>query len=62
MEIKKQFELVGGAIGKNPIMIFIQCHRITRINDSKVGYAGGLLNKVWLLEHEGLLIQKRLNL
>ena len=58
----KAVRAIGAAIGKNPIMIFIPCHRVIGSNGSMVGYAGGLLNKIWLLEHEGLLIQKRLNL
>lgn len=58
----KVVRAIGTAIGKNPIMLFIPCHRVIGSNGSMVGYAGGLLNKIWLLEHEGLLIQKRLNL
>ena len=58
----KAVRAVGTAIGKNPIMIFIPCHRVIGINGSMVGYAGGLLNKIWLLEHEGFPTQKTLNL
>ena len=59
---KKAIRAVGSAIGKNPIMIFIPCHRVIGSNGSMVGYAGGIPNKKWLLEHEGFLIQKSLDL
>ena len=61
-ENSKAVRALGAAIGENSIMIFILCHKVIRSNGSMVGYLRGLLNKIWLLEHEGLLIQKRLNL
>lgn len=45
-------QAIGGAIGKNPISIFIPCHRILGTDGSLTGYAGGLERKSWLLEHE----------
>ena len=59
---KKAIRAVGSAIGKNQIMIFIPCHRVIGSDGTMVGYAGGIPNKKWLLEHEGFLIQKNLNL
>lgn len=59
---KKAIRAVGSAIGKNPIMIFIPCHRVIGSDGTMVGYAGGIPNKKWLLEHEGFPIQKSLNL
>ena len=59
---KKAIRAIGSAIGKNPVMIFIPCHRVIGSNGSMVGYAGGITNKKWLLEHEGFPIQKSLNL
>ena len=59
---KKAIRAVGTAIGKNPIMIFIPCHRIIGKDGSMVGYAGGIFNKKWLLEHEGFPVQKSLDL
>lgn len=44
---------VGAAVGKNPLPIFIPCHRIIGRNGSLTGFGGGLRNKRWLLEHEG---------
>jgi methylated-DNA-[protein]-cysteine S-methyltransferase len=43
---------VGGAIGKNPISIIIPCHRVIGSDKSLTGFAGGLLAKQWLLNHE----------
>ena len=42
----------GTAIGRNPISIFIPCHRIIGKNGTLTGYAGGLENKQILLELE----------
>lgn len=44
---------VGGAVGRNPIPIFIPCHRIVGANGSLTGFSGGLKNKKKLLECEG---------
>ena len=44
---------VGGAVGGNPIPIFIPCHRIVGANGSLTGFSGGLQNKRKLLECEG---------
>ena len=43
---------VGAANGRNPISIVAPCHRVIGTNGTLVGYAGGLHNKRWLLEHE----------
>jgi methylated-DNA-[protein]-cysteine S-methyltransferase len=53
---------VANAIGKNPIMLFTPCHRVVGSNGSMTGYAGGIEKKKWLLEHEGVSIQKTLDL
>lgn len=45
---------VGGAVGHNPISIIIPCHRVVGSDGSLTGYAGGLKRKTWLLEHEGV--------
>ena len=44
---------VGGAVGRNPIPIFIPCHRIVGANGSLIGFSGGLQNKKILLGCEG---------
>ncbi len=57
---KKVFEnnpcaqAVGGAVGKNPILIVIPCHRVLGSNRSLTGFSAGLDKKVWLLNHEGI--------
>jgi methylated-DNA-[protein]-cysteine S-methyltransferase len=45
---------VGAAVGANPIGIVIPCHRVIGANGSLTGYAGGLENKVALLQLEGI--------
>jgi methylated-DNA-[protein]-cysteine S-methyltransferase len=48
----KAIRAVGTCNGKNPISIIIPCHRVLGSNGDLTGYAGGLHNKKWLLEHE----------
>jgi methylated-DNA-[protein]-cysteine S-methyltransferase len=43
---------VGAANGLNPLSIFVPCHRVVGASGSLTGYAGGLVWKRWLLEHE----------
>lgn len=47
-------QAVGGAVGHNPILIMIPCHRVLGSNESLTGYAGGLDIKRQLLQLEGL--------
>ena len=48
----KAFRAVGLANNRNPIPIFIPCHRIVGSDGSLVGYAGGLDMKRQLLDSE----------
>ncbi len=48
----------GTAIGRNPLSIFVPCHRVIGSNGSLTGYAGGLERKRFLLRLEGALIGK----
>jgi methylated-DNA-[protein]-cysteine S-methyltransferase len=43
---------VGAANGRNPLSIFVPCHRAVGADGSLTGYAGGVSAKRWLLEHE----------
>lgn len=43
---------VGGANNRNPLPVFIPCHRVIGKNGSPVGYAGGMERKVFLLRLE----------
>ncbi len=45
-------QAVGGAVGRNPLSIFIPCHRVIGAGGQLTGYAGGLQRKAWLLRHE----------
>jgi len=43
---------VGLANNRNPIPIFIPCHRVIGANGKLIGYRGGLETKLQLLELE----------
>ncbi|MCL2409476.1 MAG: methylated-DNA--[protein]-cysteine S-methyltransferase [Oscillospiraceae bacterium] len=49
----KASRAVGAANGKNPINIFIPCHRVIGADKTLTGYGGGLEVKKLLLELEG---------
>jgi methylated-DNA-[protein]-cysteine S-methyltransferase len=57
---KKCIRAAGTANGRNPVSIIVPCHRVIGSNGDLVGYGGGLDKKKFLLEHEGVLIQKEL--
>ncbi|GAB3707018.1 methylated-DNA--[protein]-cysteine S-methyltransferase [Mariniluteicoccus flavus] len=48
-------QLVGQAVGHNPISIIVPCHRVVGSQGTLTGYAGGVDRKAWLLEVEGAL-------
>ena len=60
----KAVRAVGTANGRNPISIIVPCHRIIGADGSLTGYGGGLPNKAWLLDHEGISLphQNTLNI
>ena len=43
---------VGSAVGRNPLLIVVPCHRVIGANGDLTGYAGGLAPKRFLLAHE----------
>jgi methylated-DNA-[protein]-cysteine S-methyltransferase len=43
---------VGAANGRNPIALFIPCHRVIGSSGALTGYAYGTDRKRWLLAHE----------
>jgi methylated-DNA-[protein]-cysteine S-methyltransferase len=49
---EKAIRAVGGANGKNNIVIIIPCHRVIGADGDLVGFGGSLWRKVWLLNHE----------
>ncbi len=48
---------VGSANSHNPFLIVLPCHRVIGTSGVLTGYAGGLLRKKWLLEHEQQSVQ-----
>ena len=46
---------MGSAVGRNPLSVFIPCHRVLAADGGLTGYAGGLENKEKLLRLEGVL-------
>ena len=47
---------VGGAVGRNPVMLINPCHRVIGTSGRLTGYAGGLGLKQRLLVHEGYTV------
>jgi methylated-DNA-[protein]-cysteine S-methyltransferase len=47
---------VGLANGANPVSIIVPCHRVIGADGTLTGYGGGLNNKRWLLQHEGVQV------
>ena len=45
---------VGGAVGRNPVAIFIPCHRVVGADGSLTGFGGGMDAKRSLLTLEGI--------
>ena len=49
---RNKMRAVGAANGKNPIPIVVPCHRVVGADGKLTGFAGGIDNKAWLLDHE----------
>jgi methylated-DNA-[protein]-cysteine S-methyltransferase len=49
---------IASANGKNPIPIIIPCHRVIGSNGKLTGYSGGLHNKLFLLQLEGIMAKE----
>jgi methylated-DNA-[protein]-cysteine S-methyltransferase len=47
---------VGAAVGRNPISVWVPCHRVVGSSGALTGYAGGLDRKHALLQREGYLL------
>lgn len=54
----RAFRAVGGACHRNPVLLFVPCHRVIGSNGSLVGFGGGLDLKRELLELEQRVIGK----
>jgi methylated-DNA-[protein]-cysteine S-methyltransferase len=55
----KAVRAIGGANGRNPVVVILPCHRIIGADGSLTGFGGGLPVKVWLLEHEQKVLARR---
>ncbi|MBE6969996.1 MAG: methylated-DNA--[protein]-cysteine S-methyltransferase [Ruminococcaceae bacterium] len=51
-ELQTAARPVGGALNKNPLPVFLPCHRIVGVDGSLTGFAGGLEIKEKLLKLE----------
>ena len=49
---------VGGAVGSNPLLIFIPCHRVVAAGGGLGGFSAGLDWKARLLAHEGWSVRE----
>ena len=54
----KALRAVGHANGSNPLSVVVPCHRLIGANGTLVKYGGGLERKRWLLEHEGVVLER----
>jgi methylated-DNA-[protein]-cysteine S-methyltransferase len=52
---RERIQALGAAIGANPLLIVVPCHRVIGADGSMRGYAGGVERKQQLLVHEGAL-------
>ena len=55
---KTSSRAVGTAIGRNPISLFVPCHRVVATTGALTGYAGGVERKRALLMLEGHSVVK----
>ena len=52
-------QAVGSAVGRNPWLILVPCHRVLASSNQIRGYAASFENKVALLELEGVTVDKK---
>ena len=50
----KSAQAIGQAVGRNPLLLLIPCHRVLGTEKKLTGYAAGLDRKRWLLQHEAI--------
>lgn len=55
-------QAIGNAVGHNPILLIVPCHRVIGSNESLTGYAGGIEKKAWLLAWEKTHSEQNINL
>ena len=52
--LRASAQAVGGAVGRNPLLLLIPCHRVLGRGGTLTGYAGGLDAKARLLDLEAI--------
>ena len=57
-QAKMSCQAIGNAVGKNPLLIIVPCHRVIGANKTLTGFSCGIDAKVKLLEHENILSDK----
>lgn len=55
---KMSAQAVGGAVGKNKIVIIVPCHRVIGSDGSLTGFSAGIERKTALLDIEGISYRK----
>jgi len=55
---EKAVRAVGTACGRNPLLLFVPCHRVLAKNNKLGGFSAGIERKRLLLEHEGVYWKK----
>lgn len=48
----KSYRATGTTCSKNPLLIFVPCHRVLKSDNTLGGFALGVKTKKWLLNHE----------
>lgn len=51
-------QAVGGAVGHNPVLIIVPCHRVVGKSGELTGYAAGVDKKLRLLQRENAALPK----
>jgi methylated-DNA-[protein]-cysteine S-methyltransferase len=59
LEPYRRAQVVGAAIGRNPVPIVVACHRVIGADGSLTGFRGGLELKRELLKLEGIGVPER---
>lgn len=54
---KNAWRAAGTAVGKNPVLLLIPCHRVIGANGHLTGFAAGMDKKRFLLLHEGVALK-----
>lgn len=50
--LEKGYQAVANAVGNNPILILVPCHRVIGSDGTLRGFSAGLKAKSWLIKHE----------